>query len=161
MAVDRKADHVGNHGGAYTDIDGMRKQFTYIDHDRHTSRVDTFARESDEVKEARKKRLEDIRKGLKEYNNKMIAEILALPAVNAVRGTDTFIEQALYQEFVKRSVEDGITWNEPVLRAACDINTNLCRDLHMRVWKHTIKEDHWFVDMSHEDILSGKWKELT
>lgn len=36
MAVDRKADHVGNHGGAYTDIDGMRKQFTYVDHDKKT-----------------------------------------------------------------------------------------------------------------------------
>lgn len=33
MAVDRKADHVGNHGGAYTDNNGMAKQFTYVDHD--------------------------------------------------------------------------------------------------------------------------------
>lgn len=36
MAVDKKSDHVGNHGGAYTDIDGMRKQFTYVDHDKKT-----------------------------------------------------------------------------------------------------------------------------
>lgn len=33
MAVDRKADYVGNHGGTYTDIDGMSRQFTTIDHD--------------------------------------------------------------------------------------------------------------------------------
>lgn len=26
--------HVGNHGGAYTDLDGMSRQFTYIDHDK-------------------------------------------------------------------------------------------------------------------------------
>jgi len=31
-----KSDYVGNHGGAYTDIDGMRKQFTYVDHDKKT-----------------------------------------------------------------------------------------------------------------------------
>lgn len=37
MATDRKADHVGNHGGAYTDIDGMSKQFTVIDHDKKTT----------------------------------------------------------------------------------------------------------------------------
>lgn len=36
MAVDRPGDYVGNHGGAYTDIDGMRKQFTYVDHDKKT-----------------------------------------------------------------------------------------------------------------------------
>lgn len=37
MATDRRADHVGNHGGAYTDIDGMSKQFTIIDHDKKTT----------------------------------------------------------------------------------------------------------------------------
>jgi hypothetical protein len=36
MAVDRKADHVGDHGGRYTDIDGASKQFTYVDHDKKT-----------------------------------------------------------------------------------------------------------------------------
>jgi hypothetical protein len=34
MAVDKKSQHVGNHGGVYTDMDGMSKQFTYIDHDK-------------------------------------------------------------------------------------------------------------------------------
>lgn len=34
MPVDRPGDYVGDHGGAYTDMDGMRKQFTYIDHDK-------------------------------------------------------------------------------------------------------------------------------
>lgn len=37
MPVDRPGDWVGNHGGAYTDIDGMRKQFTTIDHDKKTT----------------------------------------------------------------------------------------------------------------------------
>lgn len=34
MAVDKPGDYVGNHGGAYTDIDGLSKQFTYVDHDK-------------------------------------------------------------------------------------------------------------------------------
>lgn len=36
MAVDRPGDYVGNHGGAYTDIDGMRRQFVTVDHDKKT-----------------------------------------------------------------------------------------------------------------------------
>lgn len=39
MAVDKKSDYVGNHGGAYTDLDGMSKQFTYIDHDKKTINI--------------------------------------------------------------------------------------------------------------------------
>ena len=34
MAVDKKSQHVGNHGGVYTDMEGMSKQFTTIDHDK-------------------------------------------------------------------------------------------------------------------------------
>ncbi len=33
MAVDKKSDYVGNHGGKYTDEQGLTKQFTYVDHD--------------------------------------------------------------------------------------------------------------------------------
>lgn len=39
MAVDRKADYVGNHGGAYVDESGQTRQFTYVDHDRNTTRL--------------------------------------------------------------------------------------------------------------------------
>ena len=42
MAIDKKSQHVGNHGGVYTDKDGMTKQFTIIDHDRHTSRLKSW-----------------------------------------------------------------------------------------------------------------------
>jgi hypothetical protein len=37
MATDKKSQHVGNHGGTYTDVDGMTKQFTMIDHDTKTT----------------------------------------------------------------------------------------------------------------------------
>lgn len=43
MGVDKKSDHVGNHGGRYADMDGMTKQFTYVDHDRHTTRLKVFS----------------------------------------------------------------------------------------------------------------------
>lgn len=42
MAIDKKSQHVGNHGGVYTDIDGQTKQFTIIDHDKHTTRLKTW-----------------------------------------------------------------------------------------------------------------------
>jgi hypothetical protein len=41
MAVDKKSQHVGNHGGAYTDGDGMRKQFTIVDHDKKSTMYNT------------------------------------------------------------------------------------------------------------------------
>lgn len=34
--------HVGNHGGVYTDIDGQTKQFTVVDHDKHTTRLKSW-----------------------------------------------------------------------------------------------------------------------
>lgn len=160
MAVDKKSDHVGNHGGAYSDIYGHSRNFTYIDHDRHTSRTQ-LGRESASTLEEKQQRLDALQKEIKDHNDQMIEEILALPAVNAVRNEDNFIDKALYEEFIIRSVDTGITWNEQVLREACTLNHNLCRELHQRVWRHTVKEQHWFEDLSHEEMLSGKWKELT
>lgn len=34
MAVDKKSEHVGNHGGRYVDNTGLTKQFVTIDHDK-------------------------------------------------------------------------------------------------------------------------------
>lgn len=55
MAVDRKADYVGNHGGAYSDIDGMSRQFTYVDHDKKLkitfNSTSSFNNEYDAMKE--------------------------------------------------------------------------------------------------------------
>ena len=47
--MDKKSQHVGDHGGRYLDNDGMTKQFTYVDHDRHTTRL-TSGREYKEPK---------------------------------------------------------------------------------------------------------------
>ena len=48
MAVDKKSDHVGNHGGTYIDNDGQSKQFTYIDHDKKTKFAPTKPLSEDE-----------------------------------------------------------------------------------------------------------------
>ena len=37
MGISDKAKHLGDHGGSYTDNDGMRKQFTMIDHDKKST----------------------------------------------------------------------------------------------------------------------------
>ena len=50
--VDKKSDYVGNHGGAYTDMDGMSRQFTYIDHSKK-SKI-SFAGLPDQKVQARK-----------------------------------------------------------------------------------------------------------
>lgn len=147
MAVDKKSQHVGNHGGAYTDIDGMRKQFTYIDHDKKT-KIATGKISKTELKK--------LKKSIDDYTERQIAEVLALPAVN-VRNN-----HGLYEEFIIRDAEDGkIKWHEEMVKSACRINSTLLYNLHLSVWRNTVKEQHWFDDMSHEDILAGEWKKLT
>lgn len=149
MAVDKKSQHVGNHGGAYTDLYGHSKQFTYIDHDVKT-KISTYAPTEEEKRE--QKAIEDKRRADR------IDEILSLPAVCAVQSEDPFIKQVLYEEFVVRSPQ-GIKWNEIVLRNACSIDDELARALHLRVWRKTVKEQYWFEEMSHEDIMAGKWRD--
>lgn len=99
MAVDKKSDYVGNHGGAYTDNDGMSKQFTYIDHDVKTS-VSTNKPLTEEEKQ-------DIANNLKLARTSLIDAILAIPAV--------FCHE-VHQDFTKRG-EDvlQIAWNEAML----------------------------------------------
>jgi hypothetical protein len=135
MAVDKKSDHVGNHGGTYIDNDGQSKQFTYIDHDKKTKVAPSKPLSEDERA--------SLKDSLKQYEQNMIEEILAFPAVNAVRNPF-----GLYEEFVIRS-ESGITWHEQMVREACSINDTLRRNLHTQLWRRTVKEQFWFEDMSH------------
>lgn len=160
MAVDKKSDHVGNHGGGYTDIDGMSRQFSYVDYDRKLPSRTESGRESEEAKAEKAKRLEDLRADIKAYIDRRIEEILVLPAVNAVSTEDNFVDKAIYEDLIIRDIKTKtIFWNEKVLREACHINQDLCRNLFLRVWRHTVSESYWYEDMSHEDMLAGKWKE--
>jgi hypothetical protein len=92
MAVDRKAEHVGNHGGAYIDNEGMSRQFTYIDHDPKTkvSVIDIDYNKNWE----------------KEYRTELIDRILSSSPVLAAES---------HQEFIQRG-ESGIKWIEVMLR---------------------------------------------
>lgn len=137
----KKSQYVGDHGGRYTDIDGMSKQFTYIDHDKKPTQS-TYI-ETGNAAETFKKML-----------NEGIDEILQFPAAAAVWGA--YGDQ--YEQLVERSVEGGITWRENLVREVLNINPDAFYTLHSRVWKNTVREQYWFEEMSHEDIMAGEWR---
>lgn len=142
MAVDKKSQHVGNHGGAYTDIDGMSKQFTYVDHDKKT-KISTHKSES----------LEELRKAHINHVGKQVTAMLALPAINVVRNQD-----GLFEEFIIRDKDKGVIWNEDMVWDACTINSLLLHNMWIQVWKTSVKEQYWFEDISYDDIAKGEWK---
>lgn len=66
MPHDELSKYVGNHGGAYTDIDGMSKQFTYVDHDKKT-KVSTQSGEPEDGWDV-------------SYREKLLERIFSMPA---------------------------------------------------------------------------------
>jgi hypothetical protein len=142
MATDKKSQHVGNHGGGYTDINGMSKQFTYIDHDKKTK-----------ISTAKEENPEQIKRAIKDHTYKAIRAILSMPAVNVVRNPDD-----LYEEFVIRDPEKGVIWNDTMVFDACSINDILRYNMFNQVWKATVKMQYWSEDMSYDDIIAGEWK---
>lgn len=66
--MDKKSQHVGNHGGRYTDIDGQTKQFTVIDHDKRTTISSHMSEKIDFVK------------FFKDYRKELQQRILDIPA---------------------------------------------------------------------------------
>ena len=80
-----------------------------------------------------------------------IEEVLSMPAVS-IAGMDC------YQILINRTLE-GITWNESAVRDLM-MTTDHFYFLPSLVWKRTVKETHWFDEMSNEDIVNGKWKNL-
>lgn len=142
----KKSDYVGNHGGAYTDIDGMSRQFTYVDHDKK-SKIASGKLSEDE--------LTKVKQELSDHTERKIAQILALPAVN-IRNND-----GLYEEFIIRDSEKGvIRWHEEMVKNTCRINSVLMNNLFLKVWRNTVREQFWFDDLTHEQILAGEWKGL-
>jgi hypothetical protein len=142
----KKSDYVGNHGGAYLDGAGNSRQFTYIDHDSKLKKSFNPPMTEEELK-ALKAEIEAAKK-------RVIEEILALPAVNLIKGNE------LYEPFVTRSQETGVTWNVNVLTGACMLDSQLATSMWTILWKNTVKEQYWWDDLTHEEILAGKWKEL-
>jgi hypothetical protein len=99
MAVDKKSDHVGNHGGRYTDIDGHTKQFTYVDHDVKTSISTTKL--SPEDKDA-------LKDEVSRYRTNLILRILTLPPSMCPE---------IFQDFTIRGEDvENILWNETMIQ---------------------------------------------
>jgi len=96
MSIDKKSQHVGNHGGVYTDNDGQTKQFTYIDHDKKTT-----------ISAAVSKK-EDFTSFFKQYREELIERIIHVPAVYCPME---------YQDFTNSRGENvtTITWNTQML----------------------------------------------
>lgn len=127
--------------------DGLTKQFTIIDHDIKPKMSLPLTKEDHQK----------VKEDLEQYTKETIEEILALPAVNATRHDDPMIRSTLFNEFVTRTPQ-GVIWDEKTLRATCEIDMDILRDLKKRVWKNTVLQEYWFAEMSYEDILKGKWK---
>lgn len=144
MATDKKSDYYTT-SQSYEDLDGMSRSFTMIDHSKKTKVGLTMSKE--EVKLAKD--------SLDEFTEKSILEILSLPAISVAN-----IYDGAYSGFIERKDEEVI-WREDMVRDACKINPTLLYNLKNLAWKNTVREQFWFEDMSHEDILAGKWKELT
>lgn len=130
MAVDKPGDYY-NPPSDYQDMDGNWKTFTYIDHDKHTTRTNS-GRETKEVLDLKKERLEKIREELRLFKENKIKEVLSLPACAVVMESDSFLNKVLLVEILIRDSE-LMTWNEPVLREVCSINEGFLNLLYSRV----------------------------
>jgi len=99
MAVDKKSQHVGNHGGRYTDLDGLSRQFTYIDHDKKSKMSKSSTTEEEIV---------SIKEQQKTYRKELQERILAIPAS---------LCPDWYHSFTIRGANTTqVKWNEEMIR---------------------------------------------
>lgn len=149
MAVDKKSDHVGNHGGAYLDNDGMRKQFTIVDHDKKT-KVASVPPITDEE-------LSQLQSSMDTYLEEKIQMVLSLPAVNIVDASS-----GIYNDLVKRT-DTAIVWNEEAVREY--LTNERTSFLPTILWRRTVNTSHWFhpiwIEGDLDAIKRGEWKKLT
>ncbi len=94
MAVDKKSQHVGNHGGAYIDNSGLSKQFTVIDHDRKP-KISTSTGKPEENWE-------------QTYRDHLMERIHNMSA--------SLCPSLFYEATVRGQGKTVITWNEDVLK---------------------------------------------
>lgn len=122
MAVDKKGDYY-NPPSEYQDLDGNWKTFTYVDHDKKT-RISTHVSSPEEIEQRKQEKIE--------RRNKTISEILSLPPAPLVQENDSFLNKVLLAEIVIRDSEP-VTWNEKVIREACEVNEDFLNLLHTRI----------------------------
>ena len=146
MAVDKKSDHVGNHGGAYIDNDGMRKQFVTVDHDKKT-KISSYDGEA----------LTSIQKKMDEFIAERIETVLLLPAVNIVGASG-----GKYDNLIKRTTTE-IVWNEEAVKDY--LTQNRTSFLPTLLWKRTVSQSNWhhpmWIDGDMDALRNGEWKKLT
>lgn len=149
MPVDKKSDHVGNHGGAYLDNDGMRKQFTIVDHDKKT-KIASIPPITDEE-------LKKLQSSMDVYLEETIQTVLSLPAVNIVDASS-----GIYNNLIERT-NTAIVWNEKAVRE--HLSNERTSFLPTMLWRRTVHANHWFHPMWIEGDLDaikrGDWKKLT
>ena len=133
----------------YTDIDGNLKTFTYIDHDKKTSI--SMSTETEEEREERKK-------NHKTLLQQTIDEIIEFPAIYAAYPEDDMLKAHLFNEIINS--EDGVKWDIPILKEICMIDRDFALLLRSRLWKQYIKPENIFKELTHEEFMEGKWKEL-
>lgn len=126
----------------YKDEDGNMKNFTFIDHDIKTS-IGVLI-EGEDNKRAREA-------WMTKYKEESIAEILVMPPISCpAHVIDTYI--------IRDVEQNKLRWNEELVRTNCMANSDVLYSLKMLTWKRTVSEPHWHEDMSHEDMMAGKWK---
>lgn len=148
MAIDTKSQHVGNHGGTYTDNDGQSKQFTYIDHDKKQKISSHLSPSQNE--------LEEMQKRQEDYTAWKIEFVLLLPAINIVDASG-----GVYNTLVKMDGEKVI-WNKEAVSA--HLKGNINSFLPTMIWRRTVPEASWFIpawlNTDEEFFRKGEWKNL-
>lgn len=92
MAHIPKSKYVGDHSGKYTDLDGMSKQFTYVDHDKKMS-ISFQNLESEPF-------------SMVDYRKELLTRITELPAS---------ICPDIFVDFTLRGDRSVVEWNKPML----------------------------------------------
>lgn len=95
-----KSKYVGNHGGAYVDINGQSKQFTYVDHDPKT-KISTTNMSTQEK--------ETIKSELATYRASLITKISVSPPSLCPN---------LFEKFTLRGDREAIEWDVTALNDA-------------------------------------------
>lgn len=115
---DELRKYPGNHGGGYTDQDGLSRQFTYIDHDKKTKISTNIG-------------TENVTPAIKEYRADLIKRIIDLPPSIC---PDVFRDFTIRGEDLKKIewntdmlIDPGVPLN--MLRDICSLTENKAESL--------------------------------
>lgn len=158
MAKDnKKEDFYHTRETHYQDWEGNWHPFSIVDHDKKTSTAAMQKGKSKATLEKEKEESTDRNNQLKSYNEEKIDEILQFPAVYSALPSDDFIQAHLFSEIISKE-EGDVKWDNTILREICSIDREFTSKLHTRLWQHHIKPEYQKEELTHEDMMAGKWK---